>query len=193
MHGENLKLGDTKFLHTHCSLSQCWIHCSSDNIVLKVQICLCVSQPTSISSLQSCTHLCHFCALLITGGYFKDATQHFFLQADSSFCQLCYIWAPTVLLSYISLFFKISIPTINDFPFLRNIHVRNTWITHVGLLCNVHAAGWYEYILLHEYETCEQVPIMTPRGISQRRPWRNTGLFCLINNVLGSCPCDAVP
>jgi len=30
-----------------------------------------------------------------------------------------------------------------------------------------------------------------PRGISQRWPWRNTGLFCLINNVLGSCPCDA--
>jgi hypothetical protein len=79
-----------------------------------------MSQPTSISSLQS------FMPSLLRR-YFKDATRHFLLQADSSFSQLRYIWASIVLLSYISLFFKISIPTINDFPFLRNIHVWNTW------------------------------------------------------------------
>jgi len=52
---------------THCSLSQCWTHCFSDNIFLRPHsLSLCMSQPASVSSLQSCTHLCHLNAVLIT-------------------------------------------------------------------------------------------------------------------------------
>lgn len=66
-------------------------------------------------------------------------------------------------------------------------------IYKAGLLSNIHAAG--RCIMLHGCArvTCEQRPTLAQGGFHKGGSWRNTALFCLINNVLGSCPWAAGP